>query len=35
MKESEIDKKLKNKNLSESERKVLEIAKQIGLKRII
>ena len=32
---SEIDKSLKNPNLSEAERRVLEIAKEFGLKRII
>lgn len=35
MEQSEIDKSLENKNLSESERRVLEIAKECGLKRII
>jgi hypothetical protein len=32
---SEIDKKLQNKNLSEAEKRMLEIAKEIGLKRMI
>lgn len=32
---NEIDKKLKNPKLSESEKRVLEIAKECGLKRII
>lgn len=32
---NEIDKSLDNQNLSEAERKVLEIAKDCGLKRII
>lgn len=31
---SEIDKRLENPNLSESERRVLEIGKEIGLKRM-
>lgn len=31
----EIEKKLQNPNLSESERRMLEIAKETGLKRII
>lgn len=35
MEKSEIDKQLENPNLSESERRMLEIAKSIGLKRII
>lgn len=35
MEQSEIDKSLENKNLSESQRKVQEIAKACGLKRII
>ena len=32
MEKSEIDKSLENQNLSESERRVKEIAKEIGLK---
>ena len=32
---SEIEKSLKNKNLSESQRRVQEIAKSCGLKRMI
>ena len=32
---SEVDRKLKNPNLSESERRVLEIGKECGLKRMI
>ena len=32
--ESEIDKSLQNENLSESERRMKEIAKECGLKRI-
>ena len=32
---NEIQKSLENTNLSESERKVKEIAKEIGLKRMI
>lgn len=32
---NEIDESLKNPNLSESERRALEIAKSLGLKRII
>lgn len=32
---SEIDIQLQNKNLSESERKALELAKECGIKRII
>lgn len=32
---SEIDKKLQKQNLSESEKRVLEIAKECGLKRVI
>lgn len=32
---SEIEKSLQNKNLSESERRMLELAKECGLKRII
>ena len=32
---SEIDKQLKKQNLSDSERRMLEIAKEIGLKRIM
>lgn len=32
---SEIDIQLQNKNLSESERKVLELAKECGIKRLI
>lgn len=32
---SEIEKSLKNQNLSESQRRVQEIAKSCGLKRII
>lgn len=32
---NEIDKKLENKNLSESERRVLEIAKECSLKRFM
>lgn len=35
MQNSEIDKSLENKNLSESQRKVQEIAKECGLKRMI
>lgn len=31
----EIDDQLKNKNLSESERRALEIAKSLGLKRML
>ena len=32
---SEIDKSLENKNLSESQKRVMELAKECGLKRII
>lgn len=32
---SELDKSLKNKNLSESEKRMKEIAKECGLKRMI
>lgn len=32
---SEIDERLKNPNLSESERRVLEIAKECGFKRFM
>lgn len=32
---SEIDKKLENPNLSDAERRMLEIAKAMGLKRIM
>ena len=35
MEKSEIDKSLENKNLSESQRRVQEIAKECGLKRMI
>ena len=35
MQNSEIGKSLENKNLSESQRKVQEIAKECGLKRMI
>ena len=35
MEKSEIDKKLENPNLSESQRRVLEIGKECGLKRMI
>lgn len=34
-KKSEIEKSLENPNLSESQRRMLEIAKECGLKRII
>lgn len=35
MEKSEIDKSLENKNLSESQRRVMELAKECGLKRMI
>ena len=35
MDNSEIDKSLENTSLSETERRVKEIAKEVGLKRII
>lgn len=35
MNQSEIDKKLENPNLSETERRMLELAKEVGLKRVI
>ena len=35
METTELDKSLTNQNLSESEKRVKEIAKQCGLKRII
>ena len=35
MEKSEIDKSLENKNLNESQRRMQEIAKECGLKRII
>lgn len=35
MEKSEIDKSLENQNLSEAEKRVKEIAKEAGLKRII
>ena len=35
MEKSEIDKSLENQNLSEAEKKVKEIAKECGLKRMI
>lgn len=33
--QSEIDKSLENKNLSEAQKRVQEIAKECGLKRMI
>ena len=35
MEKSDIDKSLENQNLSESQRRVQEIAKECGLKRMI
>lgn len=35
MEKSEIDKSLENKNLSESQRRMMEIAKECGIKRMI
>ena len=35
MEKSEIDKSLENKNLSATQRRVQEIAKECGLKRMI
>ena len=35
MSKNEIDKSLQNKNLSESQKRVQEIARECGLKRLI